>query len=200
MNRYARLTAAIITIVMLLVLASGCSDELSRADALAAEGDLPGAEAAYREALLDETEDLEALNGLAVLLMLQRKFDEALPIQERIVAADPEDAQTRVELGFNYLNHQERPDDAVCVFEEAAALEGTAQRFTFLAQAQREAGRRDEAERSARRAIEVDPQYRHSYTVLIGLLESDGRMDEAAEIERQMAASAPAIDSEQQAP
>ncbi len=41
-----------------------------------------------------------------------------------------------MELGFNYLNHQNAPAEAVTVFQEACALEPTAQYLSFLAQAQ----------------------------------------------------------------
>ncbi len=43
------------------------------------------------------------------------RHDEALALQERVVALDPKDVQTRIELGFNYLNHQKRAADAVRV-------------------------------------------------------------------------------------
>lgn len=193
------LGAAVTTIVALSVLAVGCSDPLADAEALALEGDLAAAESAYREILLETPNNLEVLEGLAVVLMLQQKYDEALPIQESVVAVNPEDVQTRIELGFNYLNHQDRPDDAVRVFSEAAAIDGTAKHLVFLAQAQREAGRLEDAEMSVRRAIEVDPEYSHSYAVLIRLLEQGGRSDEAADTREQAAAHGITIDTAQSA-
>jgi len=33
------------------------------------------------------------------------------PYRSAIATLDPEDAQIRVELGFNYLSHQDRPAD-----------------------------------------------------------------------------------------
>ena len=182
--------AVTVSIMIVLAMATlGCSNAAADAEARVAEGDLAGAEAIYREVLREEPEQLEALEGLALVLMLQQRFDEALPIQERVIAADPEDVQTRVELGFNYLNHQGRPSDAVRVLEEAVALDGSAKHLTFLAQAQKAAGQLADAERSVRRAIETDPTYGHSYVVLIALLEEGGSYDEAAEIREQAAAN-----------
>jgi tetratricopeptide (TPR) repeat protein len=189
MNRLGRaLRIAVIGTVVLSSIALGCSDAKSTAEGLVASGDLAGAETIYKEVLAEDPEDLEALNGLAVTLMLEGKHDEAVAIQERVVAADPTDVQTRIELGFNYLNYQDRADDAVRVLGEAAALNGSAKNLTFLAQAQSVAGKKDEAETTLRRALEVDPQYAYSYRVLVGILEKDLRLDDAAEI-RDLAAS-----------
>ncbi len=174
---------------MIAVLAlAGCSDPVGDAEALAASGDTGGAEAIYREVLASDPEDLEALSGLAVVLSLQGKFDESLPFQERVVEADPADVQTRIELGFNYLNHQNRSDDAVRVLGQAVDLDGSAKNMTFLAQAQAVAGDAEGAERTLRSAIELDQQYAYSYMVLIDLLEDDQRDGDAADV-RDLAAS-----------
>ncbi len=65
---------------------------------------------------------------------------------------------------------------------EAAAIDPTAQHLTFLAQAQNVSGDIGGAEQTLRRALEVDPQYAYSYTVLESLLVSQGRTAEAAEL------------------
>jgi tetratricopeptide (TPR) repeat protein len=178
----------VIGIGVLSTVAWGCSDAQRTAATLIRRGDLAGAEAIYRELVATDQTDAKALNGLAMTLMLEHKYVEALPFQERVIAADPKDVQTRVELGFNYLNHQNRPNDAVRVLKEAAALDGSAKNLTFLAQAQAAAGKTDEAEQSLRLALKADPKYAYSYTVLIGLLEKNLRTAEAAEV-RDLAAS-----------
>jgi tetratricopeptide (TPR) repeat protein len=169
-------------VVGLSVVAWGCSDAQSNAQALFEEGDLAGAEVLYRQLVAADADDIEALNGLAVTLMLVQKYNEALPLQERVIAADPSDVQTRVELGFNYLNHQERSGDAVRVLSEAVAIDGSAKNLTFLAQAQAVAGQMDKAEQSLRRAVEVDPEYAYSYSRLVRLLEDEGRTEEAQQV------------------
>jgi len=161
------------------LLLSGCGNDLGEARDLEEKGDLAGAVTAYQRMLEDEPDDLEALTGAATDLLLLQRFDEALPLQERIVALDPQDALTRVELGFNYLNHQERPLDAVGVFEEAAVLDPSAKNLCFLAQSLTVSGDEVGAEATLRRALESEPAYPRTYDLLIGLLEANGRTDEA---------------------
>jgi protein O-GlcNAc transferase len=163
-------------------LVAGCADLSTEARDLEREGDLYGATVLYRGALQGEPDDVAILSALAVDLTILGKYDEALPVQERVVALDRKDAQTRVELGFNYLNHQQRPEDAVRVLAEAVAIEPTAQHLSFLAQAQKVSGTAGEAEQTLRRALEVDPQYAYAYTVLGSLLVLQGRTAEAAQL------------------
>jgi tetratricopeptide (TPR) repeat protein len=179
-DRRIALFALLVAIAALAL--AGCSDPIGDAEALAAGGDTEGAEAIYREVLTSDPENLEALSGLAVGLALQGRFDEALPFQERVVEADLTDAQTRIELGFNYLNHQNRSDDAVRVLGEAADLDMTPRNMTFLAQAQAVAGDIEGAERTLTDAIELDPQYAYSYMVLTDLLEDNQRDEDAAKV------------------
>jgi len=177
----------ILALSLLVVWIAGCSNTLAEADALAAGGDLEGAEALYREVLALNPEDVDALGGLAVALSLQHKHAEALAVQEQVVEADPTDALTRVELGFNYLNHEDRPGDAVVVLSEAVTLDGSAKNLTFLAQAQAAAGQIENAETSLGRALEADPLYEHAYQVLVRLLEDEGRTEEAGRVIEQAA-------------
>jgi tetratricopeptide (TPR) repeat protein len=129
-------------------------------------------------------QDLGKLTEEAVRLMTSGRYDEALPIQERIAALDPDDAQIRVELGFNYLNHQNNAGKALAVFKEATDLEPSARNMTFLAQAYIKAGDLVSAESALRAAIETDRRYGHPYSVLVSLLEERGQVAEAAELRK----------------
>jgi tetratricopeptide (TPR) repeat protein len=177
-----RIVPLMVAVVLVGLMVGGCGGALKHAKELESSGDWEGALAAYQRVLADKPDELAALSGAAVALMVLQRFDEALEYQERVIAADPHDAQTRVELGFNYLNHQDRPADAVRVLGEAARLEPTAKFITFLGQAQMVAGDFQSAEQSLRRAIEVDPQYGYAYAVLAGLLSDEGRGDEATQL------------------
>jgi tetratricopeptide (TPR) repeat protein len=148
----------------------------------------------YQETLAEDPDNLEALSGLALAYVSSGRYDEALPLQERIVALDRKDTQTRVELGFNYLNHQGRPGDAVAVFEEAVRNEPSAKNLTFLAQAQEKNGTVLEAEAGLRKAIETDKTYGYPYVVLIKLLQGSGRFDEAAQVKAQAESNGADID------
>jgi Flp pilus assembly protein TadD len=128
--------------------------------------------------------DLGQLTEEAVALMSSGRYDEALPLQERIASLDPHDAQIRVELGFNYLNHQSSPAKALTAFKEAVELESSAKYMSFLAQAYIGSGDSTSAETTLRRAIEADSSYGHSYALLVSLLEKQGRTAEAAQLRK----------------
>jgi tetratricopeptide (TPR) repeat protein len=197
---HAACVAAAIALLVCLPLTTGCSDAKSTAEGLVVKGDLAAAEVIYEEVLASDPGDLEALSGLSVVLTLQGKHNEARPIQERVIAADPTDVQTRIELGFNYLKHQNRHDDAVRVLGEAAALDASAKNLTFLGQAQAVAGEKDAAEQTLRRALQVDPQYAYSYDVLIGLLEEEIRHADANEVRDLAASMGVEVESARQSP
>ncbi len=163
----------------------GCGDDLGDARDLEKAGDWEGALAVYQRVLTERPDDVKAFSGAAVALMVLQRYEEALAYQEQVVAADPSDGQTRIELGFNYLNHQDRPSDAARVFEEAVALEPTAKNLTFLAQAQKGAGDLQSAESTLRKAIEADPTYGYAYGQLVDLLSDQGRADEATQVEEE---------------
>jgi tetratricopeptide (TPR) repeat protein len=180
--------ALLVVIMALLPLtAAACSERVSIAEARLMEGELVPAEMLFRETLASDPENVRALGGLALALTLQGRYDEALIQQERVIAADPADGQTRVELGFNYLNHQGRPEDAVRVLQEAVGLDPSAKNLTFLAQAQVAQGDKEGAERSLRRATETDPAYAYSYGRLVDLLGAEGREEAAREVAEQAA-------------
>jgi len=184
-HRGARRHAHCLVVVILIVLATlltACGGPTAEALDLERQNDYEGAVSIYKDALQEDPDDVEILAALAADLMLMGKYDDALPIQERVTALIPEDVQTRIELGYNYLNHQDRAADAVRVFGEAATLDPTAQHLTFLAQAQIVTGDTGGAEQTLRHALEVDPKYAYSYMVLDSLLASQGRTGEAAEL------------------
>lgn len=166
---------SLVVLLAVVLLTTACKDQPSEAESLVAKGKLAKAESLYRKALAENPEDVAALDGLAVVLMLKQEYDEALIIQEKVSAAEPNNVPTRLELGFNYLNHQGRPGDAVRVFKEAVNLEDSGRNLTFLAQAQTAAGDTPAAEQSLWQAIEVDPTYPYAYEVLVGLLRETGR-------------------------
>jgi predicted Zn-dependent protease len=181
--------AILAALVGIMVLAAGCSNTLSQAEQAEHNGDVAGATALYQEWLKTHPDDLTAVKALAGIFYVERKFDEALPMEEKAVSLDPKEVQIRVELGFNYLNHQNQAAKAVAVLQEAVALEGTAENLGFLAQGQMATGDDKGAESTLRRGLAEDKTYPHTYTLLLALLDRQGRTAEAAEL-RQAAAGA----------
>jgi tetratricopeptide (TPR) repeat protein len=161
---------------------SGCSDQVSQALELEQKGDVDGALALYSKILAAEPDNIEALTGASVCLMMLNRFDEALPLQEHLVGLHPGDAQACVELGFNYLVHQSRPQDAVVALGEAAKIDPRAKYQCFLAQAQEAAGDVAGAEQTLRGAMDAEPGYAYSYKLLSGLLQRQGRAQEAQQV------------------
>lgn len=195
-------TAVFLACSMVIALIAGlglsaCGGLLAAAHDSEKDGDLNGAIAAYEKALAEDPDNIEILAPLGVDLMLAGKYDEALPIQEKIVRLDAKDVQTRVELGFNYLNHQSLSSAAVRVLKEAVELDGSAKNLTYLAQAQVAADDAVGAEASLRQAIADDPKYPHAYTVLRDLLVKLGRAQDAAQIEDLARQQGVTIDSSQ---
>ncbi len=173
----------VVSLLGLALVVAGCgNDPLAAARKADRANDYKTAVSLYKQKLDQDPANLEALRGVAVDLFLMGDFNGALPYQEKVVAADLKDAQTRVELGFNYLNHQSQPEKAVAVLGEAVALDPSAKYLTFLGQAQDAVGRPADAEASYKRAISTDPTYARAYEVLIALLESQGRKAEADQV------------------
>jgi tetratricopeptide (TPR) repeat protein len=172
--------------IILGVSALACGDALERALNLEKAGDLEGAIVIYEKVVADDPDNLEALSAEAVCLLQLLRYDEALSLQERVVALDPKDSQSRVELGFNYLNHQNRSADAVRVLSEACEIEPIGKNLAYLAQAKVAAGDVSGAESTLRNALEVDPAYGYAYAQLALLLEAENRSQEAERV-RQLA-------------
>jgi tetratricopeptide (TPR) repeat protein len=186
-KRCVRAVLVTLMSVACMVVFGGCSDELGDALKLERQGDLEGALAVYGEMLKSNPNDTEALTGSAVSLMLLKRYDEALTVQEHLAQLNPTDAQIRVELGFNYLNHQSRPADAVRVLGEAVKLQPSAKNLCFLAQALEAAGDTRGAEETLRQAVASEPTYAYSYQLLAALLQAQGRAEEAEQVIQQAA-------------
>lgn len=179
-GRSCRAGLVLVVVLALLLGTTACAGPLDEAASAEAEGDLPGAVELYEEILAQDPDNVEALDGIGVDLMALGRYDEALGYQEQLVALDDEAWEIRVDLGFNYLNHQGRPADAAEVLSEAARVEPTAQNLTFLAQALIALESTEEAEETLRKAIEADGSYPWAYQVLAGLLRDLGREQDLA--------------------
>jgi tetratricopeptide (TPR) repeat protein len=163
----------------------GCADRMSEARSLEERGDLAGSLALYAQIIEDDPNRQAAIEDAAVRFFRMGCFDEALVLEEKLAAVDPKNAQIRVELGFNYLNYQDRAADAVRVLTEAAEIQPTAKFLCFLSQAHSAAGDTRLAEQDLNHAIQTDPGYVHSYQLMVALLEDQGRTGEAQEVVKQ---------------
>lgn len=120
----------------------------------------------YR-AILDESPcELEALRALSANLMIAGAWDAALPYQQMLIALDPYDSQTRVELAFNYNNHQDSPSLGLKYMREAVYIDPSPRNLTFLAQMYKSSGRVQESRIVLTNAIAKHPEYAYAKHVL----------------------------------
>ncbi len=128
--------------------------------ALAAAGDLEGATARFREALVIEPESALSHYNLANSLAALGREPEAVEHYRAAAAADPGSFEARYNLAVT-LARLSRHQEAIDQFRLAVALRGqdAAAHYT-LGKALAAAGRPDEALPHLRAAMERDPQWR----------------------------------------
>ena len=108
-----RLRVALLVLIAVLPLASGCSSGSSKphlsaevllnermAAVLLREGRAHEAEVAYRDALKADPKNPEMHDGLGVALLIQERFREALEAFDRAVKLDPEKGLFRIHRGM----------------------------------------------------------------------------------------------------
>jgi tetratricopeptide (TPR) repeat protein len=162
----------------------GKKGRLQRAQTLHARGHLVEAEALYREVLRAHSDDVDALEGLGVLMFHRGRLDESRALFERGLAIVPDAARLRGNLA-EVLRLLGRPDAAEGEIRRALALDaGSAQSWNVLGHLARDGGRHDDAVEAYREAIRRGPRFVPGYinagTVLLALR----RRAEAAEVLR----------------
>jgi Flp pilus assembly protein TadD len=124
--------------------------------ALAARGDLAGAEAHFRTVTLTWPTSAGAFQNLGRALSAQGKLTEAAETLRRAAELAPESAEVRIDLGTVLFNLG-RIDGAAAELERAVALAPeSARAHRYLSVALGRLGRADEAEQHRRRAAELD--------------------------------------------
>jgi len=67
-------------------------------------GDLMGAEMAYRAAVAADVKYAPAWNNLGLLLRMTKRFEDALPVLQRLISLQPNEASDHAQLGSVYQN------------------------------------------------------------------------------------------------
>jgi len=152
------------------------------------QGDLEGAEAIYRQVLGRDGNHVGAWQLRGVIRFQQKRPLEALPLLERAVALDPDNAASFNNLG-NVLMDLQRFGDAVAAFERATELKPeAADMHANLGRALRFHKKLEAAAEAYRRAIALSPK-RAAYHSSLGNTLTALKDDEAA-----MAAFAAALE------
>ncbi|HSN71162.1 MAG TPA: sulfotransferase, partial [Steroidobacteraceae bacterium] len=133
----------------------------------------------YRDVLLRNPDDVDALRLLASIAMGVRQFGDAEIMLNRALEIAPDFFQARMDLGLA-LQEQDKLDEAAANFRHAARLEPQrAQPLTALATTLAMAGRHDESLAAYEEALQRDPRNPFALTGLGHVLKTIGRQDEA---------------------
>ncbi len=134
------------------------------------------------QAVLPEEPDAMHLSG--ALRDLQGRVTEALPLLERAVALKPDDAGRWNDLG-NVLLKLNRREDALAAYEKSIVLAGETQAaapaYNNLGRVHTSADDLVAAERSFRRATELQPEYGPAFYNLSDVLNKLGHTADAAD-------------------
>ncbi len=137
------------------------------------------AEKVYETILAQDSEQPEALAGLARIRFSDGQPDEALVLVDRAVAAKADDAATH-SLRGEVLARKEQHAEAAAAFAKAAALDPDKSEYSLPQGVQLKLAKQyDEAEKVLRGVVELDPMAQFVYTELGDVLRGQGRDDEA---------------------
>jgi tetratricopeptide (TPR) repeat protein len=154
-------------------------EALVRALELQRRGELEAAEKVYREVLLRNPDDVDAMRLLASIAMSVRQFGDAEIMLKRALELAPDFFQARMDLGLTQ-QEQDKLDDAGETFRRAARLEPQrAQPWTALATTLAMAGRHEEALTAYDEALAREDRNPFALTGRGHVLKTIGRQDEA---------------------
>ena len=152
---------------------------LERGLARQQQGDVAGAERAYRSILDQQLEHSGALHLLGHVLILQGKTAEAVPVLSLAATLMPGDA----DVGFNLAHALQREGQLAAAEQALQSVVASRPEFVAawvsLASVMTDADRLDQAEDCYRRAIELEPGFAEAHYNYGNLLHREGRIGEA---------------------
>jgi protein O-GlcNAc transferase len=142
-------------------------------------GRLTEAERIYRNILVEEPDQGDALYLLSVLAGQAGRLDEAMDLARRVIRLRPKFAEAHNSLG-NALARSGQSDEAIAAYRQAIALNPhLAEAHNNLANALMEKGQLDEAILYYRGAIRLRPDLAKPHNNLGNALVSTGQVEEA---------------------
>jgi protein O-GlcNAc transferase len=142
-------------------------------------GRLQEAEAAYRQVIQAQPQNIEALNLLGALLYQLGRFGAAVEVMEVAVRRRPTDAVLRNNLG-NALKDAGRPAEAEASYRKALELRADfADAHSNLGALLHALRRFDEAESALRTALKIQGRHAYAHNSLGMVMGDLGRIDEA---------------------
>ncbi len=173
-----------------LAATSSIAAKLQRAIALHQQELWSQAEALYREILLFQPRNFDALHLLGVVQAQGGNFASAVEFIGRAIKVDPRNAAAHANLG-NALRELKRPEEALASYDRALALKPAfPDALNNRGNALRDLGRPHEALASYERALRLNPDYANALLNLGNALTDLQRPQEAlASYERALALS-----------
>lgn len=154
------------------------------------DGEFQAAEASLRKAVEYTERDTETVLHLAWLLLRRGANDEARPLIDEALAAQPRHAGAWRLRGL-LLEGADDSDGALAAYRTSIECDpGSAASLQYLAMLCDKLGRGDEAVDAFRRAIEIDPSLVDTRAMLGAVLERRGDIDGAERIYREALALA----------
>lgn len=142
-------------------------------------GRLSEAEAAYRDILSVEPDDIDALHFLGVVAYQQGKHDQAAELISRALMRNAFNATAHNNLG-NVWVALGKPSEAITCYRQALVLSPEyIDALVNLGTALVLQGKLDEAIASLRKALALKPDVPHALSHLAGALSERGQLDEA---------------------
>lgn len=169
------------------------TQDLARAQTLAAQGQLEPAAAAYRSAIKTDPDDSAARRGLGMLSIQLGNPRAALEHLLACHALAPNDAELQFVLGNMYMSQGDAAS-ATEHYRSAAKLEPKIPEiFANLGAALRQTGRNQEARRALRKALSLQPDFPEVHNTLGNVLVDSNELAKAAEHFEKALASKPEL-------
>jgi tetratricopeptide (TPR) repeat protein len=154
-------------------------EELVRGLRLQHLGDLKAAERIYRDVLLQDPDDVDALRLLAGIAMRAKQWGDAEVLLEKSVALAPDFYQSWMDLGLA-RQEQDKLDAALEAMQRAIRLEPSkANAYAASGTACAMAGRHEEAIEFYSKALETDASHGGALSGMGHVLKTIGQQDEA---------------------
>ena len=142
-------------------------------------GQLPEAEAIYRQVLDVEPDHADANHLLGVIADQAGRHEIAVLLISKAIKKNPIDAAYHCNLG-NALHEQGRLDEAIASYRKALAIKPDyAEAHSNLGNALHEQGRLDDAVASCRKALGIKPDLAGAHSNLGNAFTDLGRLDDA---------------------
>jgi predicted O-linked N-acetylglucosamine transferase (SPINDLY family) len=154
-------------------------------------GRLREAESIYRQILLRQPNQADALHMLGLVVFDLRRGSESVDLLRRAILASPKRSDFQFNLGF-VLSALGRRSDAIDAYRQAISLRSDfPEAYRSLADALLMEGRFAEAIDSYRRALELKPNWPETLNNLAAAVQSSGKLEEALQLFQKLVAMDP---------